>query len=346
LGFSFLKGVDSSPNTDYSYWVSQNVFSMYQLMFAIITPALILGSIAERMKFSAIFLFIILWMFIVYFPQAHMIWGIDGMMNGVWNPDAKIKAIDFAGGTVVHMTSGWSALVLCIILGRRLGFGKENFAPHSMVLCMIGTGMLWVGWYGFNAGSAVGADVIAANAFTTTTLATAVASFVWPMIEWAIRGRPSVLGFCSGAVAGLVVITPACGFVTPGGAVIVGIFAGMIPWFFCYKVKAWFGYDDALDTFGVHAIGGTMGALLTGVLARNAANGNLAINLKDYVKDTIFQPLLLEQFKAIGVTLAMAIVGTTVIAYIVKALIGLRPGEEEESSGLDLTEHGEEGYQV
>jgi Amt family ammonium transporter len=285
-------------------------------------------------------------MFIVYFPQAHMIWGIDGMMNGVWNPDAKIKAIDFAGGTVVHMTSGWSALVLCIILGRRLGFGKENFAPHSMVLCMIGTGMLWVGWYGFNAGSAVGADVIAANAFTTTTLATAVASFVWPMIEWAIRGRPSVLGFCSGAVAGLVVITPACGFVTPGGAVIVGIFAGMIPWFFCYKVKAWFGYDDALDTFGVHAIGGTMGALLTGVLARNAANGNLAINLKDYVKDTIFQPLLLEQFKAIGVTLAMAIVGTTVIAYIVKALIGLRPGEEEESSGLDLTEHGEEGYQV
>jgi len=176
LGFSFLKGVDSSPNGDYSYWVSQNVFSMYQLMFAIITPALIVGAIAERMKFSAIFLFMFLWMFVVYFPQAHMIWGIDGMMNGLSNPNAKIKAIDFAGGTVVHMTSGWSALVLCIILGKRLGFGKENFAPHSMVLCMIGTGMLWVGWYGFNAGSAVGADVIAANAFTTTTLATAVAS--------------------------------------------------------------------------------------------------------------------------------------------------------------------------
>jgi len=346
LGFAFLKGVDSSPNGDYSYWVSQNVFSMYQLMFAIITPALIVGAIAERMKFSAIFLFMFLWMFVVYFPQAHMIWGIDGMMNGVWNANAKIKAIDFAGGTVVHMTSGWSALVLCIILGKRMGFGKENFAPHSMVLCMIGTGMLWVGWYGFNAGSAVGADVIAANAFTTTTLATAVASFVWPMIEWTIRGRPSVLGFCSGAVAGLVVITPACGFVTPGGAMIIGIFAGAIPWFFCYKVKSWFGYDDALDTFGVHAIGGTMGALLTGMLARNAANANLATNLKDYVKDTIFQPLVLEQLKAIGVTLVLATAGTAVIAYVVKALVGLRPGEEAETIGLDLEDHGEEGYQA
>jgi Amt family ammonium transporter len=317
---------------------------MYQLMFAIITPALIIGSIAERMKFSAIFLFMLLWMFVVYFPQAHMIWGIDGMMNGVWNANARIKAIDFAGGTVVHMTSGWSALILCLILGKRMGLGKENLAPHSMVICFIGTGMLWVGWYGFNAGSAVGADVIAANAFTTTTLATAVASFVWPMIEWGIRGRPSVLGFCSGAVAGLVVITPACGFVTPTGAVVIGIFAGAIPWFFCYKVKAWFGYDDALDTFGVHAIGGTMGAFLTGVLARNAANANLATNLKDYVKDSVFQPLVLEQLKAIGITLALATLGTAVIAYIVKAVVGLRPSEEVESSGLDLVEHGEEGY--
>jgi Amt family ammonium transporter len=206
--------------------------------------------------------------------------------------------------------------------------------------------MLWVGWYGFNAGSAVGADVIAANAFTTTTLATAVASFVWPMIEWTTRGRPSVLGFCSGAVAGLVVITPACGFVTPTGAVIIGVFAGAIPWFFCFKVKSWFGYDDALDTFGVHAIGGTMGAVLTGALARNSANANLALNLKDYVKDTVFQPLFFEQLKAIGVTLMLAIGGTIVIAYIVKALVGLRPSEEVESSGLDLNEHGEEGYQA
>src|SRR6185436_9741968 len=219
LGFAFLNGVDSSVNGDYSYHVSQNVFSMYQLMFAIITPALIIGAIAERMKFSAICLFMILWMFIVYFPQAHMVWGIDGLMNGVWNKDAGIKAIDFAGGTVVHMTSGWSALVLCLILGKRLGFGKENFAPHSMVLTMIGTGMLWVGWYGFNAGSACAADGVASQAFMTTTLAAAIAGGAWAGIEWLTRGKPTVLGFCSGIVAGLVVITPAAGFVTANGAV-------------------------------------------------------------------------------------------------------------------------------
>ncbi len=344
MGFAFLKDVGSAPNTDYSYWVSHNVFSMYQLMFAIITPALIVGAIAERMKFSAIFLFMTLWMFVVYFPQAHMIWGIDGYMNGVWNANAGIKAIDFAGGTVVHMTSGWSALILCIILGKRLGFGKTPMPPHSLVLCMVGTGMLWVGWYGFNAGSAVAADGVAANAFTTTTLATAVASFVWPMMEWITRGKPSVLGFCSGAVAGLVVITPACGFVTANGSVIIGIAAGLVPWFFCFKVKGWFGYDDALDTFGVHAVGGTMGAFLTGVLARNSANANLATNLKDKVTDSFTQGLVLEQVKAIGVTLAIAIVGTVVIAYVVKAVLGLRPTPEAEQEGLDLSDHGEEGY--
>ena len=342
--FAMLKDVTSAPNTNYAYWVSHNVFSMYQLMFAIITPALILGAIAERIKFSAMLLFMGLWMLVVYFPLAHMVWGINGMMNGVWNAGASIKAIDFAGGTVVHMSSGWSALILCLILGKRMGFGKENMAPHSMVLCSIGTGMLWVGWYGFNAGSAVAADGIAANAFMTTTIATAVASFVWPMMEWLVRGKPSVLGFCSGAVAGLVVITPACGFVTGGGALLIGIAAGLIPWFFCYKVKGWFGYDDALDTFGVHAIGGTIGAFLTGCLARNVANGNLATNLKVQVTDHFFQPLVLEQLKAIGITLVLAIVGTTVIAFIVKALIGLRPSEETESVGLDLAEHGEEGY--
>jgi Amt family ammonium transporter len=274
-----------------------------------------------------------------------MIWGIDGFMSGVSNPAAGIHAIDFAGGTVVHMTSGWSALILCLILGKRVGFGKENLSPHSMVLCMIGTGMLWVGWYGFNAGSAVASDVIAANAFTTTTLATAVASFVWPMAEWLVRGKPSVLGFCSGAVAGLVVITPACGFVTPGGAMIIGVCAGLVPWFFCYKVKGWFGYDDALDTFGVHAVGGTMGALLTGVLARSSVNANLASDsLKSFVTNKALQPLVFEQLKAIGITLVLAVAGTTVIAYIVKALIGLRPTVEVETIGLDLTEHEEEGY--
>jgi Amt family ammonium transporter len=345
LDFAFLKGVDSSPNGDYSHWVSQNVFSMYQLMFAIITPALIIGAIAERMKFSAICIFMTLWMFVVYFPQAHMIWGIDGFMSGVLNKDAGIHAIDFAGGTVVHMTSGWSALILCLILGKRIGFGREPMPPHSMVICMIGTGMLWVGWYGFNAGSAVAADVIAANAFTTTTLATAVASFVWPMAEWIFRGKPSVLGFCSGAVAGLVVITPACGFVSPRGAMAIGVAAGLIPWFFCLKVKSWFGYDDALDTFGVHAVGGTLGALMTGMLARTSANGGLTADyLKGYVTNSKFQPLVFEQIKAIGLTLVLAIVGTTVIAYIVKAVVGLRPTPEVETAGLDLSEHGEEGY--
>ena len=342
--FSFLNGVDSAPNTDYSYWVSHNVWSMYQMMFAIITPALIIGAIAERMKFSAVLLFVGLWMAIVYFPLAHWVWGINGAMNGVWNSKATIHAIDFAGGTVVHMSSGWSALILCLILGKRLGFGKQPMPPHSMVLCMVGTGMLWVGWYGFNAGSAAAADGVAANAFMTTTMATAVGSFAWAMAEWVMKGKPSILGFCSGAVAGLVVITPACGFVTVGGSILIGIAAGVVPFLACAYLKPRFGYDDALDTFGVHAVGGTMGAFLTGCLARNSANANLATNLKAYVTDSFFQPLVIEQLKAIALTLSLAVVGTIVIAYIVKALLGLRPSEETETLGLDLAEHGEEGY--
>jgi Amt family ammonium transporter len=309
-------------------------------MFAIITPALIVGAVAERMKFSAILLFVTLWMVVVYFPLAHMVWGIKGLMNGVWNADASIHAIDFAGGTVVHMSSGWSALILCLILGPRLGFGKEKMSPHSMVLCMVGTGMLWVGWYGFNAGSAIAADGVAANAFMTTTLATAVACFTWGMIEKIFRGHASVLGFCSGAVAGLVVITPACGFVNATGAIIIGVLAGAVPYLACTKLKAMFGYDDALDTFGVHAIGGTLGALMTGFLATADVNANLNTNLKDIVGNTLW----LEQVKAIGVTLVLAVVGTVVIALIVKHTIGLRPTEDVERQGLDINEHGEEGY--
>ncbi len=347
--FKFLQGVTSAPNTDYSHWVSQNVFSMYQLMFAIITPALIVGAIAERMKFSAIMLFMLLWMFAVYFPLAHMVWGIDGFMNGVWNPAAKIKEMDFAGGTVVHMSSGWSALILCLILGKRRGHGKEKMAPHSMVLCSIGTGMLWVGWYGFNAGSALAPDGIAANAFTTTTLATAVASFVWPMAEYIHRRKPSILGFCSGAVAGLVVITPACGYVNSTGAVIIGAVAALIPFFFVVKVKSWLGYDDALDTFGVHAVGGTIGALLTGILADPAVNANIsksgaAASANGLAGIILHHMAWLEQLKAIGITLFLAIVGTTVIGYLVKFAVGLRPSAEEENAGLDISNHGEEGY--
>ncbi|MCL5095983.1 MAG: ammonium transporter [Candidatus Omnitrophica bacterium] len=338
--FAFLKGVNSNPNTNYSYWVSQNVFSMYQLMFAIITPALIMGAIAERMKYSAILVFVTGWMFLVYFPMAHMVWGVDGLMNGVWNANASIKAIDFAGGTVVHMSSGWSALILCLLLGKRLGFPKEPMPPHSMALCMIGTGMLWVGWYGFNAGSAVAADGIAANAFMTTTLAAATASFVWAMAEYVLKGKPSILGFCSGAVAGLVVVTPAAGFVDSSGAILIGLAAGLIPFMACYKLKGWLGYDDSLDTFGVHAVGGTIGAFLTGLLATSSVNPNLDLNLKGVVGHILW----LEQLKAIGVTLLFAIVGTTILGFLIRVLIGLRVSEDVETIGLDLVEHGEEAY--
>jgi Amt family ammonium transporter len=261
-------------------------------------------------------------------------------MNGVWNAKAAIKSIDFAGGTVVHMSSGWSALVLCLILGKRKGFGTRPFMPHSLVLTMIGTGMLWVGWYGFNAGSAVAADGIAAGAFTATTLATAVACTVWPLLEWITRGKPTVLGFCSGAVAGLVVITPAAGFVTSTGAVIIGVLAGVIPFLACTKLKAALKYDDALDTFGVHGVGGTLGALITGFLATPEANANLNTNLAAYVGKTLW----MEQLKAIGLTLTLSVVGTAVIAFIIKAVIGLRPDAETEEAGLDGSDHGEAGY--
>ncbi len=340
LKMAFLKDVGAAPNTNYAYWVSQSTFSMYQLMFAIITPALIVGAIAERMKYTAVIVFVALWMFVVYFPLAHMVGGINGWMNGVWNADAKIKAIDFAGGTVVHMSSGWSALILALIVGKRRGFGQKAMDPHNLVLTSIGTGMLWVGWYGFNAGSAVAADGVSSNAFLTTTLAAAVAGFVWAFIEFLIKGTPTVLGFCSGVVAGLVVITPACGFVNANGAMIIGILAGVVPFFAVYKLKGWLGYDDALDTFGVHAVGGTLGALLTGFLATPDVNANLLTNLKGIVGSTLW----IEQLKAIGVTLGLSLVGTTVIAYAIKFTLGLRPTEEAETLGLDISDHGEEGY--
>src|SRR5437762_3195378 len=342
LRFAFLRGVDAQPNGDYSYWISQNVFSMYQLMFAIITPALIIGAVAERMKFAAVLAFIAVWMFAVYFPLAHMVWGIDGWMNGVWNPEAKITAIDFAGGTVVHMSSGWSALVLCVLLGPRLGFRKEVMAPHSMVLCMVGAGMLWVGWYGFNAGSALGADGIAANAFMTTTLAAAVASFTWGMLEYVLRGKASVLGFCSGAVAGLVVITPACGYVDPTGAVLIGVAAGIVPFFSCTTLNSWFHYDDALDTFGVHAVGGTIGAFLTGLLATAQVNPNLSATAatQNGLGKIIGRLLWLEQLKAIALTILLAVAATTIIVAIVKTFIGLRIAPEIERQWLDINEHG------
>jgi Amt family ammonium transporter len=287
-------------------------------------------------------LFILGWMLVVYFPLAHMVWGSDGMMNGLGNAKAGIKAIDFAGGTVVHMSSGWSALLLALILGPRKGFGRRAFMPHSMVLTAVGTGMLWVGWYGFNAGSAVAADGIAANAFLTTTLAAAVAGATWPVIEWFTRGKPTVLGFCSGVVAGLVVITPAAGFVSATGAVIIGVLAGAIPYLACTKLKSWLRYDDALDTFGVHGVGGSLGALLTGLLANPAVNGNLNNNLAGIVGKSLW----LEQLKAMGVTVALALAGTAVLAFAIKAGLGLRPDLESEEQGLDSVDHGESGYHM
>jgi Amt family ammonium transporter len=334
--YFFLSGVTSAPNTDYAYWVSQNVYAMYQLMFAIITPALIVGAIAERMKFWSLIIFITCWMFLVYFPMAHMVWGITGFMNGIWNANSSIKAIDFAGGTVVHMSSGWSSLILCILLGPRLGFKKEPMPPHSMVLCMVGTSMLWVGWYGFNAGSAVAADGIASNAFMTTTLATAVGAFTWGLMEKILRGKASLLGYCSGAVAGLVVITPACGFVNATGAVIIGVLAAIVPYLGISLLKPALGFDDALDTFGIHAIGGTLGALLTGILATKEVNANL--------KDALLSSLFLSQVKAVILTIVLATVMSFIIGSVLKLVIGLRASPDVETSGLDLAEHGEEAY--
>ncbi|MBL9215467.1 MAG: ammonium transporter [Opitutaceae bacterium] len=333
--YKFFQGIEPGNVGAGYYWISDSMWAMFQLTFAIITPALIVGAIAERMKFLAVLVFVALWMFLVYFPFAHMVWSATGFMCGPLNPDAGIKAIDFAGGTVVHMTSGWSALVLCMILGKRKGFGKEPMPPHSMVLCMVGTGMLWVGWYGFNAGSALGADAIAANAFTTTTFAAAIAGFVWALAEWVTRGKPSVLGFCSGIVAGLVVITPAAGFVTASSSVIMGVLAGIVPFFAVSYLKKWLGYDDALDTFGVHGVGGTMGAILTGVFASEKANS---------VVGPLKEGLVGNQIKAVLLTIVWSVVATAVIAFIVKLTIGLRPTAEVETAGLDVSEHGEEGY--
>ena len=345
--FFFLKGVNDLPNTDYAFWISQNVFCIFQLTFAIITPVLIFGASAERMKFTAVIVFAFLWFFLVYIPLTHMVWGATGLMNGVWNPKAAVPAIDFAGGMVVEMACGWSALVLCLVLGKRRGYGREPMMPHSMVLASVGTGILWVGWYGFNAGSALAADGIAANAFLTTTLAAATASLVWPLAEFLQRGKPSVLGFCSGAVAGLVGITPACGFVDAGGAVLVGAAAGLISYLACTTLKRAFRYDDTLDVFGVHGVSGTVGLILTGILATSVANPNLLAGaastngLKAALKG---HTLWLVQLEAIGITLLLLIPSTLVITLIVRALIGLRPGGEIESQGLDIHDHGEEGY--
>ncbi len=342
LHYAFLRGVGIAPNLDYAPWISHSLFMIYQLMFAIITPALTIGAIAERMKFKAVLLFSVLWMFLVYFPVAHWVWGVGGWMNGMGNPHASIHAIDFAGGIVVHMTSGWSALVLCIVLGKRRGHGKEPMPPHSLVLCMAGTGMLWAGWYGFNAGSALAADGVAVSAFVATTLAAAAGCFMWPALEYWQRGKPSVLGFCSGAVAGLATITPASGFVSANAAVLIGLCAGAATFFACNYLKNWLGYDDSLDTFGVHAVGGTIGTVLAGVFASSVVNPGLA---SGPLATLVRHGLWLEQVKAGGLVLVWSVLATVIVAKVVGwATDGLRVADEEEEAGLDITQHGEEGY--
>lgn len=345
--YFFLQGVTSLPNINYAYWIPQNIFCIYELAFAIITPALIFGASAERMKFIAVLLYTCCWMFFIYFPLAHMVWGDNGLMNGLVNPEAWIPALDFAGGTVVHMSSGLSALVLCIVLGKRLGHGKEPMMPHSLVFTVVGTGILWIGWYGFNAGSALAVDSIAMNAMMTTTLAAGTGCLIWPTMEFLFRGKPSVLGFCSGAVAGLVVVTPAAGFISSTGAIWIGFIAGIIPYFACTTLKKIFHYDDALDSFGIHGVGGTIGALLTGVFATVTVNAHLISSttmhngLAQALKN---KTIWLIQLKALGMSLIYVVLVSLVVTRIVEYIIGLRVEQEAESQGLDISDHGEEGY--
>lgn len=341
----FLNGVGAAPNPDYAATIPAQTFMVYQLMFAIITPALIAGAFAERMKFGAMLLFTVLWSIIVYDPMAHMVWGKGGLLNA--SLGGRFPTLDFAGGTVVHITSGVSALVCALYLGKRVGYPKVSMPPHSVVLSFIGACLLWVGWFGFNAGSALAAGSLATSAFVATHFASAAAALGWMGAEWLRAGKPSALGGISGAVAGLVAITPASGFVKPMPALAIGLIAGV----FCYgmvaKVKAKFGYDDSLDAFGVHGAGGTLGAILTGVFAvsavnpifKNAQGATLASGLID---GNAHQ--LLNQLVGVLISWGLAIVGTLIILKVVDITIGLRVSEEEEVQGLDLSQHGEEGY--
>ena len=341
---AFLRGVGLSPNPNYGGTIPEQTFMVYQLMFAIITPALITGAFAERVKFSSMAVFLSLWSLLVYCPMAHMIWGVGGMLNiagGRW------PVLDFAGGTVVHITSGVAALVCALYLGKRAGYPQEDMPPHSMVLSFIGACLLWVGWFGFNAGSALGASSLATSAFVNTHFATAAAAVGWVVAEWIHNGKPTALGAISGAVAGLVAITPASGFVQPMSALVIGLIAGVVCSFMVFAVKSRLGYDDSLDAFGVHGAGGTVGALLTGIFAASVIN--------PVFKDAAGNPLssgaieghwgqMLNQLAGVGIAWSTSIVGTLVLLFVVDKVIGLRVSPEQEWEGLDLSQHGEEGY--
>ncbi len=340
---AFLRGVGAEPNPDYAGTIPQSTFMIYQLMFAIITPALITGATAERMKFSGTVLFLTLWFLIVYAPLAHMVWGKGGMLNAALG--GKFPTLDFAGGTVVHISSGVSALVCALYLGKRTGYPRQPMPPHSLVLSFIGACLLWVGWFGFNAGSALASSPLATSAFVATHFGAAAAALSWSAAEWIRNGRATALGAISGAVAGLVAITPAAGFVGPISALAIGLFAGALCYLMVTKIKALFGYDDALDAFGVHGAGGTIGALLTGVFAQQAINpiygSGKAVGGLDGHWGQVGNQL-------VGVLLAwgIALVGTFALLKIVDWTIGLRVSEEQEIEGLDITQHGEEAYNL
>jgi Amt family ammonium transporter len=341
----FLRGVGAAPDPDYAATIPAQTFMVYQLMFAIITPGLIAGAFAERMKFSAMLLFMILWSFLVYDPMAHMVWGKGGLLNA--SLGGRFPCLDFAGGTVVHVTSGVSALVCALYLGKRLGYPKEAMTPHSVVLSFIGACLLWVGWFGFNAGSALSAGSLATSAFVATHFAAAAAAIGWGCAEWMRNGKPSALGAISGAVAGLVAITPAAGFVGPMPAVAIGLIAGAFCFWMVAKVKARFGYDDSLDAFGVHGAGGTLGALLTGVFAASAINPIFKDAQGNVLPSGLLEGnahQLLNQFVGVVIAWVLAIVGTLIILKVVDVVVGLRITDDEEVQGLDLTQHGEEGY--
>ncbi len=341
----FLRGVTLTPNTDYAATIPEQTYMIYQLMFAIITPALITGAFAERMKFSSMAVFLSLWSLLVYCPMAHMVWGVGGLLNAT---AGHIPSLDFAGGTVVHITSGVSALICALYLGKRLGYPHDAMPPHSMVLSFIGACLLWVGWFGFNGGSALSAGPLATSAFVNTHFATAAAALGWTIFEWFHNGKPTALGAISGAVAGLVAITPASGFVQPMSALLIGLAAGFFCSFMVFGVKSLFGYDDSLDAFGVHGAGGTLGAILTGVFAASVIN---PIYGKDAAGNNIptgaidgHWGQILNQLAGVGVSWGISIIGTLILLFVVDKIMGLRVTPEQEQVGLDLSQHGEEGY--
>ena len=337
----FLRGVGLSPASDpYAPTIPEQTYMIYQLMFAIITPALITGAFAERMKFSGMAVFLSLWSLCVYCPMAHMVWGLGGLLNST---NGLVPSLDFAGGTVVHITSGVSALVAALYLGKRVGYPETAMPPHSLVLSFVGACLLWVGWFGFNAGSALAASSLATSAFVNTHFATAAAALGWTIYEWFHNGKPTALGAISGAVAGLVAITPASGFVEPFPAILIGLAAGFFCSFMVFKVKAIFGYDDSLDAFGVHGAGGTLGAILTGVFATYVINPAYGTGVPTGGVDGHWMQVL-HQLAGVGVAWGISIVGTLILLFVVDKTVGLRVTSEQEISGLDLSQHGEEGY--